>query len=166
MTVAKTIKIKVNGEEHILDVEPNKTLLDILRNQLGLTGTKYGCGTGDCGACTVLINGKPKCSCLTLAASVDGKDILTIEGLYQNGMLNPIQDEFVKQGAIQCGYCTPGFVMITKALLDENPNPSESFVRHYVKGNICRCTGYVKIVQAILTAAKRLNEIKQTSKKI
>jgi carbon-monoxide dehydrogenase small subunit len=162
----KPIKFKVNGNEFVLDVEPNKTLLDILRNQLSLTGTKYGCGTGDCGACTVIINGKPKCSCLVLAGSVEGKEILTIEGLYQDGKLHPIQDEFVKQGAIQCGYCTPGFVMIAKALLDENPNPTKSFIRHYIKGNICRCTGYVKIVQAILTAAKRLNEIKQTSKKI
>jgi aerobic carbon-monoxide dehydrogenase small subunit len=160
--LVKTVKFKVNGNEFILDVEPNKTLLDILRNNLGLTGTKYGCGTGDCGACTVLIDGKPKCSCLVLAQAVEGKDILTIEGLYKNNKLDPIQDEFVKQGAIQCGYCTPGFVMITKALLGENPDPTESFIRHYIKGNICRCTGYTKIVQAILGAAKRINEIKMT----
>jgi aerobic carbon-monoxide dehydrogenase small subunit len=160
--LVKTVKFKVNGNQFSLDVESNKTLLDILRNNLGLTGTKYGCGTGECGACTVLIDGKPRCSCLVLAQSVEGKDILTIEGLYKNNSLDPVQEEFVKQGAIQCGYCTPGFVMITKALLVENPNPTESFVRHYVKGNICRCTGYTKIVQAILSAAKRLNEIKMT----
>ena len=156
--MAKEIKLKVNGEEHAINVEPNKTLLEVLRNNLGLTGTKYGCGTGDCGACTVIIDGKPKCSCITLAISVDGKNIQTIEGLYRNGKLHPIQEEFVNQAAIQCGFCTPGFVMITKALLDENPNPTASYIRHYVKGNICRCTGYNKIVKAILSAAKRLKE--------
>jgi carbon-monoxide dehydrogenase small subunit len=155
--MTNTIKIKVNGEYHTLDVKSNKTLLEVLRNQLGLTGTKYGCGTGDCGACTVIIDGLPKCSCMTLAASLDGKEILTIEGLSKNGKLHPIQEAFVELGAIQCGFCTPGFVMITKALLDENPNPSKSFIRHYIKGNICRCTGYSKIIQAISSAVKKIN---------
>ena len=159
--MAKEIKLKVNGEEHAINVEPNKTLLEVLRNNLGLTGTKYGCGTGDCGACTVIIDGKPKCSCITLAVSVDGSDIQTIEGLYKNGKLHPIQEEFVNQAAIQCGFCTPGFVMITKALLDENPNPTVNYIRHYIKGNICRCTGYTKIVKAISSAAKRLKEVNQ-----
>src|SRR3990172_4401444 len=136
----RTIKITVNEEDYILEVEPNRTLLEVLRNQLKLTGTKYGCGTGDCGACTVLIGKKPRCSCLVLAVSVDGKTITTIEGLYKNGKLHPIQEEFISHAAIQCGFCTPGFIMVTKALLDENPEPSEEYIRHYVKGNICRCT--------------------------
>lgn len=158
------IRLNVNGEEYSLSIKPNKTLLDVLRNDLGLTGAKYGCGTGECGACTALVDNKPVPSCLTLAVAVEGKNIITIEGLSKNGTLHPIQEEFVKTGAIQCGYCTPGFVLMAKALLDVNPNPTEEEIRHYIKGNICRCTGYVKIVEAISSAAERLQRMQGVSK--
>ena len=157
----KEIELNVNGEKHSLSVAPNHTLLSVLRSQLGLTGTKYGCGTGECGACTVLVDSKPIPSCLILAVAVEGKRITTIEGLSQNGNLHPIQEEFVKSMAIQCGYCTPGFVLITKALLDQNPNPTDEEIKQYIKGNICRCTGYVKIVEAINAAAKRLRKTRE-----
>ena len=157
----KVVELNVNGEKHSLSVAPNKTLLDVLRNQLGLTGTKYGCGTGECGACTVLVDGKPVPSCLTLAVAVEGKEIVTIEGIAQDGKLHPIQEEFVRNGAIQCGYCTPGLILTAKALLDENPSPSQEEIRQYIKGNICRCTGYVKIVEAIAGAAQRLREAQE-----
>ncbi|MFC1938336.1 (2Fe-2S)-binding protein, partial [Chloroflexota bacterium] len=127
-------------------------------NQLGLTGTKYGCGTGECGACTILVDGKPIPSCLTLAIATEGKRIITIEGIAKGGKLHPIQEEFVKYGAIQCGYCTPGFVLMAKALLDQNPNPTNEQIRHYIIGNLCRCTGYVKLVEAIAAAAQRLRK--------
>ena len=152
----KQIELIVNGETYSLDVKPNHTLLDVLRNQLHLTGAKYGCGTGDCGVCTVLVNGKPVSSCLTLAVAVEGRAITTIEGLSQNGKMHPLQEEFVRHGAIQCGYCTPGFVLIAKSLLDEKPEPTREEIRKYVKGNLCRCTGYVKIIDAISAAAQRL----------
>jgi len=154
--LGRVIELKVNGERVPLDIETNETLLDILRNRLGLTGTKYGCGTGSCGACTVLLDGKPVPSCLTLAVSAEGKEVTTIEGVAQNGKLHPIQEEFIRTGAIQCGYCTPGFILVAKALLDENPAPTHEEIRHYIRGNICRCTGYVKIVEAIDAAAQRL----------
>jgi len=159
--MGKEIEMNVNGEKHSLSVKPNMTLLDVLRNRLGLTGTKYGCGTGGCGACTVLIEGKPISSCLTLAITIEGKEIMTIEGMARDGKLHPIQEEFVKSGAIQCGYCTPGFVLTAKALLDENPNPTREEIRHYIRGNICRCTGYVKIVDAIVAAAERLGKTEE-----
>ena len=152
----KQIELIVNGEIYSLDIKPNQTLLDVLRNQLHLTGAKYGCGTGDCGVCTVLVNGKPISSCLTLAVAVEGREITTIEGVSQNGRMHPVQEEFVRHGAIQCGYCTPGFVLIAKALLDEQPEPTREEIRKYVKGNLCRCTGYVKIIDAISAAAQRL----------
>jgi carbon-monoxide dehydrogenase small subunit len=157
----KEIELNVNGEKHSLSIAPNNTLLSVLRNQLGLTGTKYGCGTGECGACTVLVDSKPIPSCLILAVAVEGKSITTIEGLSQNGNLHPIQEEFVKSMAIQCGYCTPGFVLITKALLDQNPSPTNEEIKQYIKGNICRCTGYVTIVEAINAAAKRLGKTRE-----
>lgn len=157
----KTIELIVNGEIYPLEVKPNNTLLNVLRNQLGLTGAKYGCGTGDCGVCTVLVDGKPVSSCLTLAVAVEGRKITTIEGLSQNGEMHPIQEEFVRHGAIQCGYCTPGFVLTAKALLDENPEPTREEIRTYVKGNLCRCTGYVKIVDAISAAALRLRKYQE-----
>jgi carbon-monoxide dehydrogenase small subunit len=156
--VEKLIKLKVNGEEYEVRVKPNKTLLEVLRQNLHLTGTKYSCGTGECGACTVLIDGTPVLSCLTLAVTVEGRDITTIEGLVVEGQLHPVQDKFVKHGAIACGYCTPGMVLMAKALLDENPNPSEDEIKYYLKGNICRCTGYYKIIEAIKAAAKGIKD--------
>jgi len=150
----RRLKLKVNGDDYEVFVEPHRTLLEVLNNNLDLTGTKYGCGSGECGACTVLIDGRPVLACLTLAVSVEGKDITTIEGLSDGERLHPIQQALVEHGAIQCGFCTPGFVLKAVALLDENPNPSEEQVREYMRGNLCRCTGYVKIIEGILAAAK------------
>lgn len=151
------INIKVNGRWYKLDVEPYETLLDVLRDRLGLTGTKTGCGSGECGACTVNIDGKAILSCLTLAAQADGKEILTIEGL-QKGVddLHPLQEAFVKHAAVQCGYCTPGMIMAAKAMLDRDATPSKDAVRIAVSSNLCRCTGYDKPVKAILEAAKTM----------
>jgi carbon-monoxide dehydrogenase small subunit len=142
--------MKVNGEEVEGWVEPRKTLLDFLRDDLDLTGTKNGCGLGNCGACTVLMNGKPVNSCLVLAVEAEGGEILTIEGLSESGELHPIQKAFIEYGAVQCGYCTPGMILSAKALLDENPHPSEKEVRVAISGNLCRCTGYKSIVKAII----------------
>ena len=143
------ITLIVNGSQEVLDVEENKTLLSVLRNQLQLTGTKEGCGSGDCGACTVLMNGKAVNACLVLAMEADGQEITTIEGLGQTGNLHPLQRSFIAHGAIQCGFCTPGMVLAAKALLDENPHPTEEEIRKGLAGNLCRCTGYVKIIEAI-----------------
>jgi len=148
------IKIWVNGEEFGLAVEPHETLLDVLRNRLFLTGTKKGCGKGECGACTVNIDGKSILSCLTLAVKADGKEILTIEGLQNGNNLHPLQEAFIEQGAIQCGFCTPGMIMAAKAILNHHLNPSEAVVRTGLSGNLCRCTGYESIVRAILKANK------------
>jgi carbon-monoxide dehydrogenase small subunit len=148
------LKLHVNGEEYEVLTEIHKTLLEVLREDLGLTGTKRGCDLGACGACTVLIDGKPYLSCLTLAAAVQGKKIMTIEGLAQEGELHPLQKAFVQKGAIQCGFCTPGMIMTAKALLDEHPRPLEGEVKKTISGNLCRCTGYVKIVEAILSVAE------------
>jgi carbon-monoxide dehydrogenase small subunit len=148
------IQLRVNGELYEVAVHPHWTLLEVLREELDLTGAKKGCDAGDCGGCTVILDGKPVVSCLTLAVEADGRDILTIEGLAQNGQLHPIQNAFVEHGAIQCGFCTPGMIMSAKALLDENPNPTEEEVRQAIAGNLCRCTGYVKIVEAILAASQ------------
>ena len=150
----KILKLHVNGEEYEVLTEIHKTLLEVLREDLGLTGTKRGCDLGACGACTVLIDGKPYLSCLTLAAAVQGKKIMTIEGLAQEGELHPLQKAFVQKGAIQCGFCTPGMIMTAKAFLDEHPHPSEREVKRAISGNLCRCTGYVKIVEAILSVAE------------
>lgn len=147
------IGIRVNGERLELSVEADKTLLDLLREDLDLTGTKRGCDHGECGACTVLLDGQPVNACLVLAVEADGKDVLTIEGLADGSHLHPLQQAFIEAGAVQCGYCTPGMILTAKALLDENPRPSELEVRRAISGNICRCTGYVKIVEAILQAA-------------
>jgi aerobic carbon-monoxide dehydrogenase small subunit len=151
------IHLQVNGEPYDLLVEPRHTLLKVLRDDLGLTGTKKGCDTGDCGACTVLMNGKPINSCLALAMEANGKEITTIEGLASGDDLHPLQEAFIQAGAIQCGYCTPGMILTAKALLDENAAPSEEEVKRAISGNLCRCTGYVKIVQAIQAAARIIN---------
>jgi carbon-monoxide dehydrogenase small subunit len=150
------INLTINGDPYELLVEPRKTLLSVLRNTIGLTGAKESCSTGDCGACTVLLDGKPVTSCLVLAVSANGKEITTIEGLASEGELHPIQRAFVEKGGIQCGYCTSGMILTAKALLDENPNPTEEQIRRYLAGNICRCTGYNKIVQAVTYAAQLL----------
>jgi len=149
----RLIELKVNGESYDVAVEPRRTLLEVLREQLGLTGTKEGCDAGDCGTCTVLLDGKPVPSCLVLAIDAQGKDIVTIEGLASGSELHPIQKAFVDYGAIQCGFCSPGVILTAKALLDSNPNPSEAEVRKAISGNLCRCTGYVKIIEAIMVAA-------------
>ncbi|MBI4350243.1 MAG: molybdopterin-dependent oxidoreductase [Elusimicrobia bacterium] len=145
----KNITLNVNGDNHTLAVRPNETLQDLLRTGLGLTGTKKGCESGVCGACTVLIDGEPRNSCIVLAVSVDGKKITTIEGLAKDGNLHPLQASFIHNGAVQCGYCTPGMLMSAKALIDKNPNPSEEEIKRAFGGNLCRCTGYVKIIEAI-----------------
>ena len=148
------VHLKVNGEIHEFLIEPNALLLNVLRNQLGLTGAKYGCGVGECGTCTVLIDGMPVNSCLLLAVQVDGREITTIEGLAEGDKLHPVQQAFVDYGAIQCGFCTPSMVLSAKALLDQNPHPSEKDARDAIEGNLCRCTGYTKIVEAILSLSK------------
>ncbi len=149
----RILKLNVDGEEKEILTEVNKTLLEVLREDLGLTGTKRGCDLGTCGACTVLIEGTPYLSCLTLAVDAQGKKILTIEGLAKEGELHPIQKAFVEKGAIQCGFCTPGMILTSKAFLDENPHPSEGKVKKAISGNLCRCTGYIKIVEAILSVS-------------
>ncbi len=143
------IQITVNEETYDLLVHPNRTLLDFLRYDLGLTGTKQGCNEGDCGACTVIADGKVVASCLVLAVEMNHAVITTIEGLTQGDALHPIQQAFVDSGAVQCGFCTPGMILTTKALLDEIPNPCEEEITHYLEGNLCRCTGYVKILDAV-----------------
>jgi len=149
------LKLHVNGEEVSVLAEIHKTLLEVLREDLGLTGTKRGCDLGACGACTVLIDGESHLSCLTLAAGVQGKKITTIEGLGPPGEIHPLQRAFVEKGAIQCGFCTPGMILTAKAFLDENPHPSEGEVKKAISGNFCRCTGYVKIVEAILSVTEK-----------
>jgi aerobic carbon-monoxide dehydrogenase small subunit len=151
------IQLTVNGESVEAAVEPNRTLVQFLREDLELTGVKHGCGLGDCGACTVILNGKPVNSCLVLAVQAAGGEVLTIEGLAENGVLHPIQQAFVDHGAIQCGFCTPGMILSAKALLDATPKPTELEIRTAISGNLCRCTGYQKIVQAIQEAAKAID---------
>ena len=148
------LKLHVNGEDHEVLTETHTTLLEVLREDLGLTGTKRACDLGTCGACTVLMNGKPHLSCLTLAVDAQGKEILTIEGLAHDGKLHPLQKAFAEKGAIQCGFCTPGMILTAKAFLDEHLRPSEGEVKRAISGNFCRCTGYVKIVEAILSSTK------------
>jgi len=149
----QVICLTVNGETYEALVKPGETLLDVLRDTLGLTGTKEGCDTGKCGACTVLIDGQAVRSCLTLAVSSRDKDITTIEGLADGAELHPLQQAFIEYGAIQCGFCTPGMILTAKAFLDENPSPTEDEVREAIGSNICRCTGYSSIVEAIQSAA-------------
>lgn len=151
------IQLTVNGESRHLEVEPYRSLLDVLRVEAGLTGTKKGCDVGDCGACTVLVDGKPVNSCLMLGVEADGCKVVTIEGLQPSpGRLHPLQEAFIRFGGAQCGFCTPGMIMMAAALLAENPQPSEDEIRFGIAGNICRCTGYTKIVEAIQAAAKEM----------
>jgi carbon-monoxide dehydrogenase small subunit len=154
--VEHLINLKINGEPYEVSIKPNMTLLDFLRDEIGLTGTKKGCDTGQCGACTVLFDGKPINSCLILAADANGKEILTVEGLNRNGQLHPLQEAFIQEGSVQCGYCTSGMLLSAKALLDENPAPGEEEVKKAIAGNLCRCTGYVRIVKAVLAAARKM----------
>ncbi len=151
------VYLNVNGQEYRLYVDPHVTLLDVIRDEIGLKGTKRGCDLGECGACTVLIDGKPYNSCLILPVEVQGKEILTIEGLVEDGKLHPIQQAFIEQGAIQCGFCTPGMVLVAKALLDEDPSPSEEKIKEALSGNLCRCTGYTSIVRAIQSLIGKAN---------
>jgi len=158
----KIINLTVNGEPFELAVESNRTLADALREDLNFTGVKKGCGIGDCGACTVLMDGLPVFSCLVLVVEADGHDIMTIEGVADGTELHPIQKSFIEQGAIQCGFCTPGMILNAYALLKANPDPTEDDIRRALSGNLCRCTGYQKIVEAIQSAAKEIRESIQT----
>ena len=150
-----SLKITVNSRERRLKIDPNLRLLDLLRDELRLTGTKEGCGVGECGACTVLLDGEPVNSCLVLAGQCEGKEVLTIESLEEGGELHPLQQAFIDHGAVQCGFCTPGMVMSAKALLDRNPRPSDEEIKIAISGNICRCTGYRQIVEAVRGAAEK-----------
>jgi len=151
------ISIRVNGEDQDLLVAPNRTLTEILREDLGLTGTKQGCGEGECGSCMVLLDGAPVNSCLVLAVQVDGHEVTTIEGVADGNELHPVQQAFVDQGAVQCGFCTPGMVLSAKALLEKKKRPTEHEIRSALSGNLCRCTGYQKIVEAVQSAARNMN---------
>jgi len=152
------IRLKVNGINYQVTIEPRRTLLEVLRETLGLTGTKKSCNEGDCGTCTVLMDGRPVASCLVLAMDAQGKEILTIEGLSEGEKLHPIQEAFLKHGAVQCGFCTPGMVMSAKALLDENLEPTTTEIRKAISGNLCRCTGYQHIVDSIMAASKMMQK--------
>lgn len=150
----KTIKVKVNGAEHTLTISPDRMLLDMLREDLGLTGTKRGCGNGECGACSVIMDGKLVNSCLVPAMKADGSEISTVEGLASEGDLHPIQEAFLEKGAVQCGFCTPGMLLAAKSLLDQNPHTSLEEIKTAISGNLCRCTGYTKIIEAIESVSK------------
>jgi carbon-monoxide dehydrogenase small subunit len=157
----RLIQLSVNGESHELAVHPTRTLLDVLRDDLGLTGAKRGCDLGACGACAVLLDGRPVNACLTLAAEAEGAEIVTIEGLGRAGALHPVQQAFVESGGVQCGFCTPGMVLAVVALLDEQPEPADAEVLEALSGNLCRCTGYVKILDAVRAATHRMREVRR-----
>lgn len=152
------VTTSINGEPVEFLCDPGDTLLDVLRNDLQMTGTKEGCGSGDCGACSVTVNGRLVCSCLVLGVEAEGAEIGTIEGIGSNDGLHVIQEKFLEHAALQCGVCTPGLIVSTKALLEENPNPTEEEARYYLAGNLCRCTGYDKIIRAVLDAAETMRE--------
>jgi carbon-monoxide dehydrogenase small subunit len=154
----KNIKFVLNGKNYELKVKPWQTLLELIREDLSLTGAKEGCGQGECGSCTVIMNGKTVNSCLVPAVEADGQEILTIEGLSDNGRLHPIQEAFVSHSGMQCGFCTPGMIMSAKALLDSKPHPTEAEIRESISGNFCRCTGYTKIIESISAAADLMKE--------
>ena len=156
MTTVAPLTITVNHVTYTINIEPNLTLVEVLRDTLGLTGTKKSCNEGECGACTVLMEGKPVASCLVLAMDAQDKNITTIEGLAEGEKLHPLQEAFVKHGGIQCGFCTPGMIMSAKALLDEKPDPTPLQVRTAISGNLCRCTGYQQIVDSVMAAAKTM----------
>jgi len=156
--VKHTIQITVNGRPNEIEVDPWRTLLEVLRDQLNLTGTKQSCAEGHCGACTVLVEGEAVNACLMLALEADGSDILTIEGLAEGGKLTPIQEAFVNYGAVQCGFCTPGMIMATKVFLEENQDPSDEEIKKALAGHLCRCTGYVQIIDAVRAAAENGKE--------
>lgn len=151
------VSFTLNGEKVEIDVPANMTLLDMLRERFGITSVKKGCEVGECGACTVLLDGRPVNSCLILAPKVNGREVLTVDGLSRDGKLSPIQEAFVEEMAIQCGYCTPGFIMVAKALLDENRRPSLEEIKEALSGNLCRCTGYIHIIRAVQKAAEKLS---------
>ncbi len=153
------VTAKVNGDETEFLCDPRETLLDVLRDRLNLTGTKEGCGTGDCGACTVTIDDRLVCSCLMLGVEASGKSIETIEGMAKGDTLHPLQKKFVEHAALQCGICTPGILVAAKNLLEKNPDPNEEQVRYWLAGNLCRCTGYDKIIRAVLDAAEEMREV-------
>jgi carbon-monoxide dehydrogenase small subunit len=155
--MGRIIHMKINDTKYEVDVEPNQTLVEVLRDQLGLTGTKVGCGEGDCGSCTVIMDGKPVTSCLVLTVEANGRNIVTIEGLETGQGLHPLQQAFVDKGAIQCGFCIPGMILSAKGLLDQKPDPDISEIRRAISGNLCRCTGYQKIVEAIQYTSKKRN---------
>jgi carbon-monoxide dehydrogenase small subunit len=150
------IRFTINGHEQQLAVEPHETLIELIRDRLGLTGTKKSCDMQVCGACTVLLDGRPVSACTMLAFEARNADLLTIEGMAQGDVLHPIQEAFIEQSGFQCGFCTPGMILATKALLDENPTPDENEIKHYMRGNICRCTGYKRILESIVAASNRL----------
>ena len=150
------VSATINGEPAEFLCEPQQTLLDALRNEMNLTGSKEGCGSGDCGACSVIVDGRLVCSCLMLAAEAEGRDIITVEGVANGEVLHPVQQKFLEHAALQCGFCTPGFIVASKALLDQNKNPTETEIRYWLAGNLCRCTGYDKIVRAVLETAADL----------
>jgi len=150
------ISFTLNGKLQELEIEPHEFLLDVIRERLGLTGAKRSCDVQVCGACTLLVDGKPLSACTTLAFEVNGHSVLTIEGLAENGKLHPLQEAFIEHGGFQCGFCTPGMILTAKALVDENPRPTEEELKRYMHGNICRCTGYKKIIESIMAAAKKL----------
>ena len=152
------VKTTVNGDAVEYLCDPRETLLDCLRDKVGLTGSKEGCGTGDCGACSVMLDGRLVCSCLVLGAEAEGKSVETVEGIADGEELHPLQKKFVEHAALQCGVCTPGILVAAKALLERNPNPSETEVRYWLAGNLCRCTGYDKIIRAVMDSAQELRE--------
>ncbi|TMA98184.1 MAG: (2Fe-2S)-binding protein [Deltaproteobacteria bacterium] len=150
------VSFTLNGRSQEIEVEPHELLLDVVRDRLGLTGVKRSCDVEVCGACTLLVDGRPVSACTTLAFEVRGRSVLTIEGLAENGKLHPLQQAFIEHGGFQCGFCTPGMILAAKALLDEIPNPTEEQLKHFMHGNLCRCTGYKKIIESIMAAAKRM----------
>lgn len=150
------VSLTVNGTLREIEVEPHELLLDVVRDRLGLTGAKRSCDVQVCGACTLLLDGRPVSSCTLLAFEARGREVLTIEGLAQNGKLHPLQEAFIEHGGLQCGFCTPGMILTAKTLLDENPAPTEEEIIHFMQGNLCRCTGYKKIIESIMAAAKKI----------